>query len=457
MRKMSILTIFFMLVVLFAGFTVSAQKSKQRYEMLRLIRQEKLDLVLPGAMRDNNVDMWIHVVESGKRDPLALDLGGWFEYRAWEPIGYYLFTDRGGDRIERIILGGEDQDGLYDMEGSGQDLLKFVEERDPQVIAVNMSTKLPIANGLSHTAYLSMTKALGEKYTSRIISAENVITDFRVRRVQSELIAFANACEIQRQIMDEALRRIKPGETTREEIGWLAQDQLWDLGLLPSYEAATLHIPYMPGVSHSEISDRSETRRPGYVFQRGDFISWDMGIGYLNFGTDFKRNAYILKEGESDIPKGLKYAWGRTLKAREIIRKTFKIGRTAGESLEAIVRALEAGGFVHTPSDDVSSQYRDLMNALGDSDKSGFTIDFHATGNTSVGDVTTGPSIAPFRKDRTHLMVQQNYIFAFEFVVNTWIPEWGKRISVSYEDNSIVTEKGIEALYPWHEEIVIIH
>ena len=30
-------------------------------EVLRLIRNQKLDLILPGAMRDNNVDMWIHV------------------------------------------------------------------------------------------------------------------------------------------------------------------------------------------------------------------------------------------------------------------------------------------------------------------------------------------------------------------------------------------------------------
>ena len=456
MRKKSVLIVFFILIVLLSTDSVYAQKSKQRYEILRLIRHEKFDLVLPGAMRDNNVDMWIHVVESGKKDPLALDLGGWFEYRAWEPIGYYIFSDRGSDRIERAILGGEDQDGLYDIIGSGEDLREFVEERDPKVIAVNMSISLPIANGLSHTAYLKMTKALGEKYTSRFISAENVITDFRVRRIQGEIIAFAKACEIQRQVMDAAFRRIQPGVTSREDVGWWAQDQLLAQGVPPSYEAATLHLPYMPGVSHSEVSDRSETRKPGHVFQRGDYISWDMGIGYLNFGTDFKRNAYILKEGETDIPKGLKHAWDRTIKAREIIRKTFKIGRTAGESLKAVVRALEAGGFAHTPSDDISSQYRDLMNALGDSDKSGFSIDFHATGNTSVGDITAGPSIAPWRKGRAHLMVQQNYIFAFEFMVHTWIPEWGKRVSISYEDNSIVTEKGVEALYPWHDTIMII-
>jgi Xaa-Pro aminopeptidase len=342
------------------------------------------------------------------------------------------------------------------MIGSGQDLLKIVEERNPKIIAVNMSTKLPIANGLSHTAYLRMTKALGKKYTDRIVSAENVITDFRVRRVQAEITAFAQACEIQRQIMNMALRRIKPGKTTREETGWWAQDQLWEMGLPPSYEAATLYLPYLPAVTRSDASDRSQTEKPDYVFQRGDFIVWDMGIGYLNFGTDFKRNAYILKEIETDIPNGLKHAWSRVLEGREIMRRTFKIGRTAAASLESIVQALEEKGFVHTPSDDVSSQYMDLMNALGDSDKSGFTIDFHATGNTSVGDVTTGPSIAPFRKDRAELEVQQNFIFAFEFVVNTWIPEWGERVSVSYEDDAIVTERGIEALYPWHEKILII-
>ena len=71
-----------------------------------------------------------------------------------------------------------------------------------------------------------MTEALGEKYTDRLISAENVITDFRVRRIQREIIAFSNAVEIQRQIMEKALTDIKPGITTREDVGWWAADQL---------------------------------------------------------------------------------------------------------------------------------------------------------------------------------------------------------------------------------------
>ena len=52
-----------------------------------------------------------------------------------------------------------------------------------------------------------------------------------------------------------------------------------------------------------------------------------MGVGYLNFGTDFKRAAYILKENENNAPVGLSRAWLKGLNVREIIRKNLKINR----------------------------------------------------------------------------------------------------------------------------------
>ena len=447
--KKNLLSILFVLAISISITTGKAQESKQNYEVMKLIRQEKLDLILPGAMRDNNVDMWIHVVESGRMDPLALDLGGWTEYRAWEPVSYYIFTDRGGDRIERIILGGEDVDGLYDFEGSGNDLLALVTERNPEVIAVNMSESLGIANGLSHISYLRLVNALGEKFAQRLTSAENVITDFRVRRVQREIAAVSHALELQRQVMEAALKRIKPGISTPEDIGWWAADQLLAQGIGPSYQAATLFLPYMPFTYMPE-----ETA--GGVFERGSFIMWDMGVGYLNFGTDIKRYGYVLKEGEKDIPQGLKHAWERGKKAREILKKTIKVGRTAGETHDAIVETLEAAGFVSTPSDDRTSQYTDLMIELGDSDKSGFSVDLHTTGNMSVGDAAAGAQIAPWRSDRAHLKIQPTHIFAFEFEINTWIPEWNKRASINFEDNAIVTHNGVEYLSPVNEDIIVI-
>ena len=192
------------------------------------------------------------------------------------------------------------------------------------------------------------------------------------------------------------------------------------------------------------------------AYQRGDFLSWDMGIGYLNFGTDIKRHAYILKEGEDGIPDGLKLAWERGMQARKIIRDTFKVGKTAGDSLQAIVRELEAAGFVYTPSDDRTDQYENLIRELGDDPRSGFSIDMHATGNTSVGDATAGPSIAPWRSTTAGIMVQANYIFSLEFELNTWVPEWNSRVGINFEDNAIVTFNGVEYLSPIDENIIVI-
>ncbi len=434
------------ILFLIQGFDVMAQEAQARYELLNLIRKDKFDKVLPGAMRDHSVDMWIHVIRRGDPDAFALDFG--------TTMGYVIFTDRGGERIERALLGVSfarvADRSVYDIFGPESDIPKFVADRDPERIAINMSESLTHADGLSHTGYKKLIKLLGDKYAQRLISSEHVVTDFRVKRVQTEIIAFAKACEIQRRIMEEALSNIKPGVTTKEEIGWWAQDQLLALGIESSlYGAGT------PGVQHSVVSDRAETRSHDYAFQRGDLISWDWGIEYLNFGTDYKRKAYILREGETSLPPSIQKAWDRGIKAREILRKTFKSGQTAGETLKIIVKAIEDAGFIYTPFTDTDKD-REIVQSLGDEERSGFSIDCHCVGNTGNSEIAVGPSVSPFRPYRGHIMVHSNNIIAFEFIVHTWIPEWGERLAINFEDNALVTERGIEALYPRNEKMILV-
>jgi Xaa-Pro aminopeptidase len=436
---------FLLFIFLFQGFVASAQEAQSRFDLLNLIRKDKFDKILPGAMRDNDVDMWIHVIRRGDPDAFALDLGG--------TMGYFIFTDRGGDRIERALLGVSfapvADPSVYDIFGEETDLTEFIAQRDPKRIAINMSESLTHADGLSHTGYKRLVKLIGEKYAKRLVSSEDVITDFRVRRVQTEIIAFAKACEIQRLIMEAALKRIEPGVTTREELGWWANDQLLAQGIEPSYFGVG-----MPGLNYSE-SDRSETRKPNYIFQRGDLISWDWGIHYLNFGTDYKRKAYILKEGETALPPNIQKAWDRGLKAREIIRKTFKPGNTAAETLKSDSRALEDAGFIYTPFEDTDRD-REIVQSLGNEEKPGFSIDCHCVGNTGNSEIAVVPSMAPFRQPRGHLLIQPNNLIAFEFIVHTWIPEWGTRLAINFEDNALVTPNGVEALYPRNDKMILI-
>ena len=181
----------------FDGPALVRHTAQSGAEVLRLMRNDKLDLVLPGAMRDNQVDMWIHVTRQGDPDPMAQQFG--------ETYGYLVFTDR-RDRIERAVFGSPGAVEKIDVRGSAaiaralssydagyriaegygdevyDEFRKFVEERDPKSIAVNTSDWLAVADGMSHSAYQKLVKVLGPKYSARIVSAEKVITDFIVRR-----------------------------------------------------------------------------------------------------------------------------------------------------------------------------------------------------------------------------------------------------------------------------------
>ena len=263
--------------------------AKARWETLNLIRQDKFDLILPGAMRDNGVDMWIHVIRWGDPDPLELDLGGEF--------GTFVFTDRGGDRIERAVLGGFgrgiDLLDVYDIFGSPAELRQIVEERDPKTIAINTSSWLAVADGISHSEYERIVEELGPTYAARLVSAEKLITDFRVRRVEREIAAFSTAGEMTRRIMERALSDevIEPGVTTRLDVAWWVQQQLLEMGVRSSFGISS------PYVLYSASATPEESAREDYAIRPGDFLAYDMGIRYLNFGTDFKRHAYVLRDG----------------------------------------------------------------------------------------------------------------------------------------------------------------
>jgi hypothetical protein len=159
------------------------------------IRADKFNYVLPEAMRENKVDMWIVTLQEQAYDPLYEDLGRGYP---GSMLGFYVFTDRGGDRIERAALGIDgymlEECGVYDIV-SGPDLAAFVKERDPKRIALNYSEEIGAADGLSHSSFLKISRMLGEPYVSRFVSAEKLVSDFRSRRVATEIAAFSEAAQ----------------------------------------------------------------------------------------------------------------------------------------------------------------------------------------------------------------------------------------------------------------------
>lgn len=449
------------------------KKSKASAEIIHTIRKEKLNLILPKAMRENNIDMWIHAIRPGNPDPLALEFGSAY--------GYLIFTDRGGDRIERAVFGGGDAD-FFDIFGSAKvsmaiegydyghlpadvydEITEFVKERNPKTIAVNTSDWLAIADGISHSQYLKLEKILGPKYASRIISADKLITDFRDQRVQSEINAFSHALEIHRDLLERSLSSevIKPGITTLDDIGWWIQEEVNKRGMDQSYWMEDIpRVLYTEkGVRHADPDVRFWIKRGDYIVQPGDFICYDFGLSYLNyFSTDYKRYVYIMPKGQKKIPDFIQNFFDKAISARSIIRDNIKVGRTAKQTLDAIVAAMEREGYLYTPFIDIGTDdYKMIQEKLGDSDKWGFSIDLHSLGNNGGSLVTVGPSISPFRKDRWPLKIHENHFFAFEYMIHTNSPERpGFPLTINIEGDHIVTSSGVQWLHPPVEKILIV-
>ena len=425
------------LILLLSTTLLFSQEAFRRWRKMNQIRNDKFDLVLPEVMRENNIDMWIIMNREGRFDPLYPDMGEGYV----GSTGYYIFTDRGGDRIERVALGISGyllkEGGAYDYFGSDLELKDFVEERDPQRIGLNYSKAIGGADGLSYSGYLELAEVLGEKYEKRFVSAEKLVSDFRSRRVASEIAAYAEACEISYQITEKALSNeiITPGITTLEDVAWWMKEQLFKHNLESSFGMPSVYITGVRGIVATS-SDR--------IIQRGDVIMIDWGVGLMNMYTDMKRMAYVLQEGETTVPPGIQNAFDQAVEVRKIIKNTIKPGVTAQQAEDAVYKALSEAGFNKMKG----------FNQYTEGDVTDVIIGCHSVGNWGHG---VGPSIAFFNPVRKGYEIKPSNLLSIELFAYTKVPEWnGKKLRVPLEDDAIVTERGVEWLYPINPKVLVI-
>ncbi|MFT6809565.1 MAG: Xaa-Pro aminopeptidase [Saprospiraceae bacterium] len=414
-----------------------AQEAHRRWRKMNQIRNDKFDLILPEVMRENDIDMWIVMNREGNFDPLYPDLGEGYV----GSTGYYIFTDKGGDRIERAVLGISgyllEEGGAYDYFGSEPELRSFVEERNPQRIGLNYSKSIGGADGLSYSGYLELSETLGPAYTERFVSAEKLVSDFRSRRVASEIAAYGEACELSYTIAEKALSNaiITPGKTTLEEVAWWMKEQLHEHNLESSFGMPSVYVTGIRGIMATS-TDR--------IIQRGDVLTIDWGVGLMNMYTDMKRMAYVLDDGETDVPESIKIAFSQGVKVRDIIKRTIKPGVTAQEAEDAVYEALEKEGFNKMKG----------FNQFTEMDKTDVIIGCHSVGNWGHG---VGPSVAFFNPKRKEFVLKSSNLLSIELFAYTKLKEWGgRKLRVALEDDAILTERGVEWLYPINPRVLVI-
>ena len=427
-----------LIALLLASTTTSAnaQEARRRWELQRQIRLDKFDQVLPRAMRSHGIDMWIVAVKENHREPLWDDLGRGYV----TGIGYYVFTDRGGDRIERAALGPDgyllEQSGAYDIFAPASQLAEFVKARNPKRIGVNMSDEIGPADGLSFTMHRHLVKTLGEPYASRLVSAERLVSAFRSRRVAAEIVAFGESAGLAVQLAERALSNevITPNKTTLEDVAWWLQDRLLERGLGSEFDMPSVYVTGPEGIV--AIS----TAR---AIQPGDVIMIDWGVQIMNFGSDVKRVAYVLKPGETIPPPSIQAAFDKALAVRSVLKSAIKPGLTATATMKNMDAALRAAGYgvieFNKPNNDA---------------KTDVVYGFHPVGNTGHD---IGPSLTTWQPLQSTFELHPQHLFSFEYFAYTPLPEWGgKKLRIPIEDDAILMEDGIQFVHPANYRLLVI-
>ena len=388
--------------------------------------RERLETNLPEVMRTHGVDMWVIPMREYNEDPVFRALVSPTTLAARRRT-IYVFFDRGPEEgVERLALGGSSQGGLYEairdteaapdgrpreLWGPAQwDLLaRVIRERNPRRIAVNIAHEHNFADGLSAGEWQQMQDALGEDLTSRVVREPRLAIDYLALRVPSMTQVYRRMQLVVHDIITAAFSNqiITPGTTTTDDVVWWMRQRVNDLGL-GSWFQPSINIQRNGGEPESN------------VIQRGDVLHCDFGIVALGLATDTQHMAYVLREGETNAPKGLQRALANSNKLQDILLEEMRVGRAGNEVLTAVLARMRSAG----------------LNG---------TMYTHPIGDHGHG---AGPLIGLWdRQDgvpgRGDVPVLANMWFSTELQVTTPIPEWGGRpVRMMQEEEAEVTPDG---------------
>jgi Xaa-Pro aminopeptidase len=80
------------------------------------------------------------------------------------------------------------------------------------------------------------------------------------------------------------------------------------------------------------------------VIQRGDVLWTDVGVTAFGLATDTQHMGYVLREGETEVPEGLRVCLARSNRMQDILLEEMVPGRTGNEVLAAALARVQREG-----------------------------------------------------------------------------------------------------------------
>lgn len=412
--------------------TIRLLPLEQQWEIQDKITQKRLQTILPAAMAECGIDLWLILASECNEDPVYPTLVPAAASQA-SRMTCLIFTlepdgSLGAYSINKPnpLLARFYRQLPYGTDSQWDTIVRFLQERSPQKIGINISPVSALSGGLSHALYQELWEHLDDGLRSRLTDADLLCVRWLESRLPEELAMWNAVYQVTTHVMSQGFshRVITPGVTTTQQVeAWCAQ-RFYELGL-PTCFYPTVNLQ-RPGETNTMYTG---------TIRHGDLLHYDAGIRYLGLCTDLQRLAYVLRPGESAAPAGIQQGFRRGHMFGALVAKEFLAGRTGNQifthSLESARReGLEATLYTHP---------------IG--------IHCHGAGPT-IGLYDKQEPI-PLRGDR---ILHPYTGYALEFNVASPVEEWGSQKVYFYlEETVYFTEDGVLHYLndDWHKLLLI--
>jgi nucleosome binding factor SPN SPT16 subunit len=276
---------------------------------------------------------------------------------------------------------------------------------------------------------------LGQDAADKLVSAADLIEEYADTRTADEFQYYLDAVTLTEEITKRALSSevIKPGKTTVGDVRRWLYDQLY---------CDRVGTWFQPDMRVQRKGMKNETSRgflavakESVVIQKGDVLHIDFGVTYMGFDTDWQKMGYVLRDGEKDVPEGLKKAMQNTNTLQDAVMiRASRPGKTSAEVYNAAMDEMKQKG----------------INAKIYS----HPIGFQGHGLGAPIDYRSAQRPKDFATEK-HLR-KGSYI-SIELNTATPVPQWdNQEVFVMLEDDAYLTDEGFKFFRPRQENWYLI-
>lgn len=324
---------------------------RDRAKVVDAILADRLETVIPRLMREQGVDMWVLVAREYLEDPVVATMLDGESMRARRRT-ILVFHDPGaGKPVERLTVSRYGLGGLFKpvwnpdaQPDQWKALADVIAARDPKKIAVNTSSLSAFGDGITLSQHTEMVSALSPTLRTRLVSGEGLSIGWLETRTPMEMKIYPGIVRLAHAVLAEGFssKVIKPGVTTADDVVWWYRERLARLGV---------DTWFHPSVGITRQGEKG-LLEGDTVIQKGDLLWCDFGITYLRLNTDTQHLAYVLKDGETQAPAGLRAGLAVANAVQDALTSSFKVGETgnavlAAAQAKAIAKGLRPSIYTH--------------------------------------------------------------------------------------------------------------